>query len=215
MLSQTARRPSPTTRYRAVSGWIQTLDHGRPCAPHLPSVPFCLVVRFLRTGRCNRFFQVPQNPPSQLPGQFKISVVHFLHAMAEDFFKVIPRRLCGMVPVQLQHCGSMTIAQLGSTAARAIVMPPIAMLNKMKCDLQCLDIARQAEPVHVEAGDPLSPMLPLAERMNTVFFPVAIAIAIGDDEVGHESRKHGSCLNINRSSVGTARHSVPFVYTCS
>ena len=106
--------------------------------------------------------------------------------MPKDFPEVVPRRLGGMVPVQLQQRGAMAIAQLGSTAARAIVMPPVAMLKKMQYDLQCLDLVRKAKPVDVEASDTRSPVIPLSKRMNAMFFPVAIAIAIGNDEVGHE-----------------------------
>ena len=107
--------------------------------------------------------------------------------MGKDRHKIKPRRFRRMAPMQLQQCGSVTIAQLGSSTARAIVMPPVAILKEMKRNLQCLDLAREAEPVDVEARDSPSSMLPLAERVDPESFPVAIAIAIGNDEVGHEA----------------------------
>ena len=106
--------------------------------------------------------------------------------MGKDRNKIKPRRLRGMVSMQLQQSVSVTIAQLGAATAWAIVMPPIAILKEMRYDLQCLDLVRKAKPVDVEASDTRSPVIPLSKRVNAMFFPVAIAIAIGNDEVGHE-----------------------------
>lgn len=94
--------------------------------------------------------------------------------MIENFFKVMPSCLISMDLVQFQHRGSVTLAQLGSAAARAIVIPPITTIKEMKRNLQCLNFTRKVEPVDVEAGDTLSSMLPLPARVNTVPFPVTI-----------------------------------------
>ena len=75
-------------------------------------------------------------------------------------------------------------------------------------------VVKQLESFDFKAIPSLNKMLVLDLARGDYIERRENAILLGPSGVGNP-RKHGSCRNINRSSVGTARQSFPFAYTCS